>query len=553
MSNCHVVGDSIGVGIKDAGCKSGCPEGSQNAIQVDQQINSNCSDLKNASVVILSTGCSNDGAVNVCKCPDPNAPCTLESVKKEIADLNKQGVPSTKIVCLGLGPTYSDVRNSSVEQTCKGAGAGFSGALAKMDGVKMAGDGIHADSPTSYRAILRDIGDGKFAPGQEVAQGGAQGTGDAAKLPFKFQFAGGKYLDMHAKIEAEMGLSGRGFSGLLNGVANAEGTFGDPFRCSFSGPCGHYQYSQATWLVDSARMNGGVPLPLNDRFNPEISAKVAASSYKYYIDKFGNRITTSGINPYAGVYLFHNAGEGGGARFIDEYAKNPNTLASDVLSQQQIVNNPSLYRDGSITLAQAEKNMLAQMDGSTKVAAASTPPRVRGLNPLGEQSKRDTAWLAPDAQFGNPLIEEDEADHGTRTYKVTYGNNGSSSGIMSGLGGFGIGNSLMSMLSGLFGGKSSNNKQQQNPPPPPPTVTISALPNPVKRGQPVGVAWQSNGTSLSQPCQVVASDGRVIGTGNGGSQSVSTSSSTPATLTFTASCYGVLGQSAAQSASVTVQ
>ena len=140
-------------------------------------------------------------------------------------------------------------------------------------------------------------------------------------------------------------------------------------------------------------------------------------------------------------------------------------------------------------------------------------------------------------------------------YAAGYGSN-SSSGIMSGMGGLGIGNSLGSIFSNLFGGgtTSPTSNPTPPPPPPPPTVTITALPNPVKRGQPVGVAWQSNGTSLQQPCQITATDdGRVIASANGGSQSVPTSSSTPATLTFTATCYGITGQTVVQSASVAVQ
>jgi hypothetical protein len=130
-----------------------------------------------------------------------------------------------------------------------------------------------------------------------------------------------------------------------------------------------------------------------------------------------------------------------------------------------------------------------------------------------------------------------------------------SSGGLGGLGGGGLGN-LGSLFSGLFGNKSNSNNTNTSsppPPPPPPTVVISAEPSSTTRGRSVTVQWTSNGTSLSQPCQVRASDGRIVGSANGGRQQIATGSSTPATLTFTATCYGVNGQTVQQQASVTMQ
>ena len=588
-SKCAAIGDSTMTPLLQKGCTAGvslggtqtscaqhsgstalaqgCAFASETASKV-----ANLSDGSLEGTKAIIGICSNKSSECLQNCPGPQCP-----ISQTIDNAFAKGAENVYVSGVGSGVTDSDQVNKILEDISKEKGATFLGAPTSL-----ASDGVHfADG--QYQSMLKQVGEFEAVPanlataaisddviripatniqGPSIGYndggdyGGGSDSGVKTISSDAKKFAGGKYYDLHQKVETEMGLSGRGFTGLLNGVANAEGTYGDPYRCSFSGPCGHFQYSQRTWLADSARMNGGVPLPLNDRFDPEISAKVAASSYNYYLDQYGNRITSAGINPYAGLYLFHNAGEGAGQQFLDAYAANPNAQVRDVLSTQQIVNNPSLYKNGSITLAQAEQNILTQMNGSTRVAAVSTPPVVRSLNVLGDQTTRSTAWLAPNTGLGYPLNETKSIYYvkpvgGDPIYSVGYGSSGS--GIMSGLGGFNIGSSFSSFFSNLFGGGSTSQTPRSSPPPPPPTVTISALPNPVRRGQPIGVAWQSNGTSLQQPCRVVASDGRAIATANGGSQSISTSSSTPSTLTFTATCYGVNGQTAQQSASVTVQ
>ena len=172
---------------------------------------------------------------------------------------------------------------------------------------------------------------------------------------------GGRYGEMFRRLEEKYGLP----PGHLAGIAKVESN-GNPTICArTSSACGMFQYTVGTWARDSARINGGVPLPLSARFDPEVSAEVTAASMGYYQSRYGELISASGMDPKAALYSLHNLGESGGQRFMRAFAANPNAPVYSALSGIEIRNNPSLYRGGYITLAQAQGNMIAKMTGST--------------------------------------------------------------------------------------------------------------------------------------------------------------------------------------------
>lgn len=75
-----------------------------------------------------------------------------------------------------------------------------------------------------------------------------------------------------------------------------------------------------------------------------------------------------GPDAAANVYAMHNLGGGDGPTFLKALAEHPHAKVNTVLSATVIERNASLYGSGNITVAQAYKNMGAQMDKYQKYA-----------------------------------------------------------------------------------------------------------------------------------------------------------------------------------------
>ena len=86
-----------------------------------------------------------------------------------------------------------------------------------------------------------------------------------------------------------------------------------------------------------------------------------------------------------------------------------------------------------------------------------------------------------------------------------------------------------------------------------PTISISVSAPVVERGTPITVRWLSSGTSPLQPCQIITSEGDLIGSSNAGMQVFVPDVTSSSPLTFTAICFGNSGQTVQQSASVILQ
>lgn len=76
-----------------------------------------------------------------------------------------------------------------------------------------------------------------------------------------------------------------------------------------------------------------------------------------------------GSDEAANVYAMHNLGATDGARFLSAMATDPGARVDSVLSAKVINVNQSLYGDGSISLADAYKNMGDQMERYAPYAA----------------------------------------------------------------------------------------------------------------------------------------------------------------------------------------
>lgn len=136
------------------------------------------------------------------------------------------------------------------------------------------------------------------------------------------------------------------------------------------------QMLDGTW-VDQVRKNGeqfGVAgaskmtkeQALALRNDPQLQADLLGSLTAENV-KMGRSL--GGKDDAANVYALHNLGAGDGAKFLKAYSANPNASVSDVLSDQVIKNNPSLYKDGRISIGDAYGNMGRAMDRGNGFAA----------------------------------------------------------------------------------------------------------------------------------------------------------------------------------------
>lgn len=86
------------------------------------------------------------------------------------------------------------------------------------------------------------------------------------------------------------------------------------------------------------------------RGNKDIQAAMLAEFTKENVEK-GRRL--GGKDDDANVYALHNLGSGDGQKFLNALKQNPNAPVSSVLSNAVISGNPSLYGNGSISIADA--------------------------------------------------------------------------------------------------------------------------------------------------------------------------------------------------------
>ena len=117
------------------------------------------------------------------------------------------------------------------------------------------------------------------------------------------------------------------------------------------------------------------------RNNPTLQAAMLAEFTRENIAK-GAKL--GGPDADANVYAFHNLGDGDATKFLKAMKANPNQRADQVLSAEVIAGNPSLYGDGSRSLADSYKAMGQKMDAYQKYA-----DEARTMSP-GQPSKPET-------------------------------------------------------------------------------------------------------------------------------------------------------------------
>lgn len=114
------------------------------------------------------------------------------------------------------------------------------------------------------------------------------------------------------------------------------------------------------------------------RNDPRLQAAMLAEFTRENIAK-GARL--GGPDADANVYAFHNLGDGDATKFLKAMKENPNQRADQVLSAAVISGNPSLYGDGSRSLAASYAAMGQKMDAYEKYAVEARTMAGQAPNP----------------------------------------------------------------------------------------------------------------------------------------------------------------------------
>lgn len=120
------------------------------------------------------------------------------------------------------------------------------------------------------------------------------------------------------------------------------------------------------------------------RDNPRLQAAMLAEFTRENIAA-GARL--GGPDPDANVYAMHNLGSADAEKFLIALRTDPGQRADRVLSARVISGNPSLYGDGSRTIAQAYRAMGDHMDAYAPFADR-IPSHSRGTTPAAPPSTR---------------------------------------------------------------------------------------------------------------------------------------------------------------------
>lgn len=140
---------------------------------------------------------------------------------------------------------------------------------------------------------------------------------------------------------------------------------------------GYGQFLNATWhemivkygekygVENAAVLNKNEANAAEIRSNPSLQAAMLAEFTRENVQK-GVRL--GGPDPDANVYAFHNLGESDATLFLKALKNNPDGRVDEVLGRSVISGNPSLYGDGSRSVAEAYAAMGQHMDRYEKYA-----------------------------------------------------------------------------------------------------------------------------------------------------------------------------------------
>ena len=468
---------------------------------------------------VLSSGTNDLSELEICK-TDP-ASCPIDQSLK--AAMEKGADPANGIYCQGVGADLS--YNAIIKDACERNGGTF------LD-LPVAKDGNWHATDAGYQGMLDQIG--------QIT------TQDENLFTRDFGSGGDIVNNPDSSLPTRCGVDG-----ISGNIMSAESSCGAQNWNSKSSVSGPYHFLCPTWntyattcqskYVDDASCSNGY------RNDTAISTDVMNCMNGYYEQAYGDRCAQAGLTLSSCQYAIHVNGEPTFKNMLSIAETNPSTnagsLCGSVIRSDACSNNfTSSMRSGTMT------DLFAEYDKRLGGSGSIGSPTV-SKNPTYEYEVRF------DTNNTSRVTEIIDPKTGERMYVVTQSQSGSPFGSM---GQMMLGNSLGGSLGSLFKGFStqpSNTTQGQtkNPLPPPASVSITAAPSTVKKGENVAVNWTSNATLLNPPCQVTQ-NGTVISQANAGNRTVATGSSTPPTLTFVLMCKAAQnGQTVQQSAVVNIQ
>lgn len=363
--------------------------------------------------------------------------------------------------------------------------------------------------------------------------------------------------------------------GTLAKIAKIEAGCG--VKSPLSSAAGCFQWTTGSWKSVTRDLYGK-ELPLSARYDANVSADVTGAYARQMLNKYGSVVAQSGLDVATSYYMIHNLGEGTGTKFLRAYAANPSMSVGSVLSSIEIRNNKSLYTVRAsggtylTSLSGAVQNIANKMgSGITSVSSGGSPFSI-----LGGASQSSFSSILGSGYTGGG-------------YSATSYSGGYSSGVTSGSSNQ---NSILGWLQNLFSRKSSSGSGSANsgsmntsggagttdtssisgPQTPTgspvtttspgpielPSISFSASPTSVQKGDSFLLIWAATGVSSTAPCLVKDIEGKTLAQANAGSYvgqvPVSTGlSAMPFTLSCTPRDSRAPSESTSKSAMVLVQ
>lgn len=349
-----------------------------------------------------------------------------------------------------------------------------------------------------------------------------------------------------------------GLDGWADGLARAESDCGrNPNtnkNCGTGkGGCGVLQIIPSTYnsyLQEYQNGTGDMSCAGTNAQNSACSIKIV----NYHSDQWlqssgGQNCTSAGLTQSQCVYGAHWMGEGGVKAAVELYKADPNGPATALCSSAAYQN----CSKGNMSLSGLTmKDMFQALDSRTGGGGGpSVPPPVVAAGSGG----------APSAPASNIKYVNVVETRAPSSASGGGGNNAFGSNSMQQMMQLMMMQNMMaSMTQRQQAVQQAATQQQaqqqaaQQAATPPPTLTLTAQPSSLTRGNPITVSWNSTGMSTTPPC-TVTQNGTQIGQGNAGAVSVATASTTvPGTIIFRLGCQAASnGQVFQQNATVLLQ
>lgn len=295
---------------------------------------------------------------------------------------------------------------------------------------------------------------------------------------------------------------------------------------------GPLQFSCETWSSYANETGHAEWSDCSNRMDPQKSALVTNEMGGKYESRYSARCTAAGVSMDSCNMAIHAWGEPQFKKMLNTLETNPSAAATSWCGGDTCANKAYLNKynpDGTVKGVFASLDQFMACGWSCNSSGVVTPGKYLGST--------DSAGLS------GPAVAKSAVGIGTNADPYQY----PASPVSQASNPFGT-NSMqqmqqLMMLQNMMASMSQRQaavqqeaaRQQAKQAPPPPTLSLTARPQMVKRGEPIAVSWTTSGTSQSTLC-TVTQNSFLLEKGNVGSQTFPTSTSTPNSIVFTLAC-----------------